>query len=58
MSPNESGLPPSGSSEQLVAAQAAVEHRLADWAQDVGKLQESLADDVKRIEARQQLAHV
>lgn len=41
-------------SEQLVAAQAAVEQRLADWAADVGKLQESLADDVKRVEARQQ----
>ena len=40
--------------EQLVSAQAAVEQRLADWASDVGKLQESLADDVKRVEARQQ----
>ncbi len=41
-------------SEQLVAAQAAVEQRLADWAADIGKLQESLAEDVKRVEARQQ----
>lgn len=41
-------------SEQLVAAQSAVEQRLADWASDVGKLQESLADDLKRVEARQQ----
>jgi hypothetical protein len=42
-------------SEQLVAAQTAVEQRLADWASDVGKLQESLGDDLKRVEARQQL---
>ena len=41
-------------SEQLVAAQAAVEQRLADWASDIGKLQESLAEDVKRVETRQQ----
>ena len=42
-------------SEQLVAAQAAVEQRLADWASDVGKLQESLTDDLKRVEARQKV---
>ena len=41
-------------SEQLVAAQSAVEQRLADWASDVGKLQESLADDLQRVEAKQQ----
>ncbi len=41
-------------SDQLVKAQAAVERRLADWAADVGKLQVSLADDMKRLEARQQ----
>lgn len=40
-------------SEQLVAAQSAVEQRLADWANDVGKLQESLGEDLKRVEARQ-----
>jgi hypothetical protein len=42
-------------SEQLVAAQSAVEQRLADWSSDVGQLQESLGDDLKRLEARQQL---
>ena len=42
-------------SEQLVAAQTAVEQRLADWTSDIGKLQESLADDLKRVEARQQV---
>jgi uncharacterized protein YukE len=42
-------------SEKLVSAQAAIEQRLADWASDVGKLQESLAEDVKRVEARQQM---
>ncbi len=41
-------------SEQLIAAQAAVEQRLADWANDVAKLQESLSEDVKRVETRQQ----
>jgi hypothetical protein len=41
-------------SVQLVAAQTAVEQRLADWSSDVGKLQESLAEDLKRIETRQQ----
>lgn len=40
--------------DQLVAAQAAVEQRLADWARDVEKLQEGLGDDLKRIELRQQ----
>jgi hypothetical protein len=42
-------------SAQLVAAQAAVEQRLADWTNDVGKLQESLTDDLKRVEARQKV---
>jgi len=41
-------------SVQLVAAQTAVEQRLTDWSTDVGKLQESLAEDLKRVEARQQ----
>ena len=41
-------------SVQLVAAQTAVEQCLADWSNDVGKLQESLADDLKRVETRQQ----
>jgi uncharacterized protein YukE len=41
-------------SEKLVSAQAAIEQRLTDWTSDVGKLQESLAEDVKRVEARQQ----
>ena len=40
-------------SERLVSAQAAIEQRVADWASDVAKLQESLAEDVKRVEARQ-----
>jgi hypothetical protein len=40
-------------SEQLVAAQAGVEQRLADWTRDVEKLQEGLSDDLKRVEARQ-----
>jgi hypothetical protein len=40
-------------SEQLLAAQTAVEQRLAEWTSDVGKLQESLGDDLKRVEARQ-----
>jgi uncharacterized protein YukE len=42
-------------SEKLVSAQAAIEQRLTDWTSDVGKLQESLAEDVKRVEARQQV---
>lgn len=41
-------------SEQLLAGQTAVEQRLAEWTSDVGKLQESLGDDLKRVEARQQ----
>ena len=40
-------------SEKLVSVQAAIEQRVVDWASDVAKLQESLADDVKRVEARQ-----
>jgi hypothetical protein len=39
---------------QLLAAQTAVEQRLTDWSNDVGKLQESLAEDLKRVETRQQ----
>jgi hypothetical protein len=39
--------------EQLVQAQAAVEHRLGDWQSDVAKLQEGLTEELKRIEARQ-----
>jgi hypothetical protein len=42
--------------EQLVAAQSNVEQRLTDWSSDVEKLQEGLADDLKRVEARQQQA--
>jgi hypothetical protein len=42
--------------EQLVAAQSNVEQRLTDWSSDVEKLQQGLADDLKRIEARQQQA--
>ncbi|MDX6540561.1 MAG: hypothetical protein QOI71_2171, partial [Gaiellales bacterium] len=38
---------------QLVGAQAAVEQRLAGWAGDVEKLQQGLADELKRIEQRQ-----
>ena len=40
--------------EQLVAVQTAVEQRLAEWTADVEKLQESLADELKRIDARQE----
>ena len=39
--------------EQLVAAQAGIEQRLADWSSDVEKLQERLAEELKRVEARQ-----
>src|SRR5207245_963707 len=39
--------------EQLLAAQRAVEQRLGDWSNDVTKLQEGLADELKRVEARQ-----
>jgi hypothetical protein len=42
--------------EQLVVAQTGVEERLGDWASDVEKLQAGLADDLKRIEVRQQQA--
>jgi uncharacterized protein YukE len=42
--------------EKLVAAQSNAEQRLTDWASDVEKLQEGLAGDLKRIEARQQQA--
>ena len=40
-------------SEQLVAAQAAVEQRFGEWATDVEKLQDSLAEDLRRVEVRQ-----
>jgi len=38
---------------KLVAAQQAVEERLTQWASDVEKLQEGLASELQRIEARQ-----
>ena len=38
---------------QLVEAQHAVEQRLTQWASDVEKLQEGLAAELQRIEARQ-----
>jgi hypothetical protein len=38
---------------QLVEAQATVEQRLTDWSGDVAKLQEGLAEELKRIETRQ-----
>ena len=39
--------------EQLAAVQRTVEQRLGDWNSDVAKLQEGLADELKRLEARQ-----
>ena len=39
--------------EQLVAVQRTVEQRLGDWNNDVAKLQESLADELKRLEGKQ-----
>src|SRR5439155_7983402 len=39
--------------DQLVAVQRAVEQRLGDWGNDVVKLQEGLADELKRVEAKQ-----
>jgi uncharacterized protein YukE len=39
--------------EQLIQAQAAVEQRLADWQNDIDKLQQGLSDELKRIEAKQ-----
>jgi hypothetical protein len=39
--------------DQLVAVQRAVEQRLTDWSNDLVKLQEGLADELKRIEAKQ-----
>ena len=38
---------------QLVAAQKAVEQRLADWTSDTEKLQESLVEELRRLEGRQ-----
>jgi hypothetical protein len=37
---------------KLVQAQQAVEHRLTEWASDVVKLQDGLATELQRIEAR------
>ena len=39
--------------EQLVAVQRTVEQRLGDWSNDVAKLQEGLADELKRLETKQ-----
>jgi hypothetical protein len=39
--------------EQLGEVQRAVEQRLGDWNNDIAKLQEGLADELKRLEARQ-----
>ncbi len=39
--------------EQLVTVQRTVEQRLGDWNNDVAKLQEGLADELKRLEAKQ-----
>jgi hypothetical protein len=39
--------------EQLVAVQRAVEQRLGDWTNDVAKLQEGLAAELKRLETKQ-----
>ena len=39
--------------EQLVAVQRTVEQRLGDWNNDVAKLQEGLADELKRLETKQ-----
>jgi uncharacterized protein YukE len=39
--------------EQLLAAQRAVELRLAEWASDVEKLQEGLTVEVKKLETKQ-----
>jgi hypothetical protein len=38
--------------DQIVAAQRAVEQRLANWNDDVSKLQEGLSSELKRVEAR------
>lgn len=38
---------------QLVAAQKTVEQRLAAWTSDIEKLQEGLADELRRLEGRQ-----
>jgi hypothetical protein len=39
---------------QLLAVQAAVEQRLADWTGDVEKLKDGLGDELKRVESRHQ----
>jgi hypothetical protein len=38
---------------QLVAAQKAVEQRLASWTSDIEKLQEGLTEELRRLEGRQ-----
>lgn len=38
--------------DQLVAAQGAVEQRVVDWQADVTRLQQSLTDELKRLEER------
>jgi hypothetical protein len=38
--------------EQLLAAQRQVEKRLTDWSNDLSKLQDGLADELKRVESR------
>jgi hypothetical protein len=40
-------------SEQLVAAQQAIERRLVDWTNDIDRLQTGLMDELKKVEARQ-----
>ena len=52
-SPSASATRPQRLGEQLVQAQAAVEQRLGDWQSDVAKLQEGLAEELKRVEAKQ-----
>lgn len=39
--------------DQLTSVQRAVEQRMADWSTDVGKLQQGLAEELKRVEGRQ-----
>lgn len=39
--------------DQIVAAQRTVEQRLANWTNDVSKLQEGLSEELKRVEVRQ-----
>jgi hypothetical protein len=39
--------------DKLVEVQRAIEQRLGDWGADVEKLQQGLADELKRVEAKQ-----